>query len=43
VNGVLEAFYHDYVTLRRELVNFHFLEREGGGGLYWVGVGPDEE
>jgi DNA-binding HxlR family transcriptional regulator len=43
VNGVIEAFHHDYVTLRRELVNFHYLEREGGGGVYWRGAGPEDE
>lgn len=42
VNGIIEAFHDDYVTLRRELVNFHFLERAGGGGVYWVGPGPHE-
>jgi biotin operon repressor len=41
VNGIIEAFHDDYVTLRRELVNFHFLERAGGGGAYWVGPGPE--
>jgi biotin operon repressor len=43
VNGIIEAFHDDYVTLRRELVNFHFLERAGGGGVYWTGAGPDDQ
>lgn len=35
VNAILEAFYEDYVTLRRDLIDFHFLAREGGGRMYW--------
>jgi hypothetical protein len=31
----LQQFHPDYAALRRYLVDFHFLEREGGGGLYW--------
>jgi len=35
VNAIIEQVYPDYATLRRELVESHFLQREGGGGLYW--------
>lgn len=36
VNAVLKMVYaHDYVTLRRELVDFGYLRRELGGGKYW--------
>lgn len=38
VNEVLKDFYaYDYVTLRRLLVDFHFLNR--AEGVYWVGQG----
>lgn len=43
INAIIEAFHDDYVTLRRELVNFHFLERAGGGSEYWVGPGPENQ
>ncbi|NDJ76052.1 MAG: metalloregulator ArsR/SmtB family transcription factor [Chloroflexi bacterium] len=39
VNQRLERYYHDYVTLRRELVEFGFLEREPAGRTYWVSEG----
>jgi biotin operon repressor len=35
VNGILKAVHEDYVSLRRELYELGFLEREGGGGRYW--------
>lgn len=36
VNTVLKAFYaEDYVSLRRDLVDFGYLRRERGGGKYW--------
>jgi predicted transcriptional regulator len=36
VNEILSRFHEDTATLRRELVGYGFLEREGGGGEYWV-------
>jgi DNA-binding transcriptional ArsR family regulator len=39
VNAIIEQVHPDYATLRRELVDFHFLEREGGGGSYWRAAG----
>lgn len=33
VNAVLQTYHDDFATLRRELVNFHFMER--ANGLYW--------
>ncbi|MBE2184316.1 MAG: metalloregulator ArsR/SmtB family transcription factor [Anaerolineae bacterium] len=33
VNEILGKFNEDYATLRRELVDFHYLEREKG--IYW--------
>ena len=35
VNEMLGRFHEDTATLRRELVTYHWLEREGGGGEYW--------
>ena len=35
VNEVLARFHEDYARLRRELVEFRFMDREGGGGDYW--------
>ena len=35
VNAIIEQVHPDYATLRRELVDFHLLRREGGGGGYW--------
>jgi DNA-binding transcriptional ArsR family regulator len=39
VNAIIEQAHPDYATLRRELVDFHFLERQGGGGTYWRAAG----
>jgi biotin operon repressor len=36
VNEILKPVHADYARLRRELINFHFLEREPGGSLYWL-------
>jgi hypothetical protein len=37
VNAVLKTAYaEDYVSLRRELINFGYLRRERGGGQYWL-------
>ena len=35
VNTLLKPFHEDTATLRRELVGYHLMEREGGGGEYW--------
>ena len=35
VNQKLAQFNDDTATLRRELVDYHWLEREGGGRAYW--------
>jgi hypothetical protein len=34
VNDILRVAHDDYVTLRRELIDYGFLKREGG--VYWV-------
>jgi predicted transcriptional regulator len=36
VNERLSQFHEDYASLRRHLVEFKLLEREGGGGAYWL-------
>lgn len=40
VNLVLSKYHEDTARLRRNLVEFGFMEREGGGGDYWL---VDEE
>jgi biotin operon repressor len=36
VNEMLGQFHEDTATLRRELVGYGWLKREGGGGDYWI-------
>jgi hypothetical protein len=36
VNQILEAAYHDYVTLRRYLIEYGFMDRLADGSSYWV-------
>jgi predicted transcriptional regulator len=40
VNEILSQYNKDTATLRRELVDYHLLMREGGGGEYWL---PESE
>jgi biotin operon repressor len=35
VNEILAGYHEDTATLRRELVGFGLMKREGGGGDYW--------
>ena len=35
VNEILAGYHADTATLRRELVGFGLMQREGGGGEYW--------
>lgn len=35
VNELLKRYHDDTATLRRELVGFGMMQREGGGGEYW--------
>lgn len=35
VNQILARFHEDTARLRRDLVDYHFMTREGGGGQYW--------
>ena len=36
VNEILLKFHEDTAMLRRSLVEYHFMAREGGGGCYWL-------
>jgi hypothetical protein len=39
VNGILSRFNKDTARLRRALVEYKFMDREGGGGKYWrIGI-----
>jgi len=35
VNEILSKYHEDTATLRRELIGFGLMQREGGGGEYW--------
>jgi hypothetical protein len=35
VNAILKAAYHDYVTVRRYLIEYGFLDRKPDGSEYW--------
>ena len=35
VNEILSKYHEDTATLRRELIGYGLMEREGGGGEYW--------
>jgi len=41
VNQIIARFNEDTATLRRELVDYHWLKREGGGGAYWRPEQPE--
>ena len=43
VNQKLAQFNDDTATLRRELVDYHWLEREGGGRAYWRPVDGESQ
>jgi len=36
VNILLKKYYEDYVTVRRYMIQYGFLDRSGDGKLYWV-------
>lgn len=36
INGVLARYHDDYWMLRRELIDFGFLDRTADGSAYWV-------
>ena len=35
VNEILSQYHEDTATLRRELIGYGLMQREGGGGEYW--------
>ncbi|HKJ37401.1 MAG TPA: DUF2087 domain-containing protein, partial [Anaerolineales bacterium] len=35
VNEILSGYHEDTATLRRELIGYNLMGREGGGGEYW--------
>jgi len=43
VNEMLARFHEDTATLRRELVGYGLMQREGGGGEYWSQPGQNPE
>lgn len=43
VNAVLKSVYEqDFISLRRDLVDFGYLRRERGGGKYWLAPAENE-
>lgn len=36
VNEIIKRFHPDYATLRRDLVEFKYMQRERGGAHYWL-------
>ena len=36
VNEIIKQFHPDYATLRRDLVEFKYMQRERGGAHYWL-------
>ncbi|MGG1574722.1 DUF2087 domain-containing protein [Fictibacillus sp. NRS-1165] len=36
VNEILKTVYHDYVTLRRYMIAYGFLDRKADGSAYWL-------
>ena len=36
VNLIIKEFYEDFSTIRRELINFRYMQRDPRKGTYWV-------
>jgi hypothetical protein len=36
VNAILKEVHGDYATMRRDLIEYGFMERERGGASYWL-------
>ena len=36
VNKIIKKYFEDYTTLRRELINFGFMQRNSISGEYWM-------
>ena len=35
VNDIIKVMYHDYVTIRRAMIDYHFMDRVHDGSKYW--------
>ena len=42
VNNLLKPIYHDFVTIRRYLVDYHFIDRKTDGSSYWLNVNQED-
>ena len=38
VNNIIKCLYDDYVTVRRYLIEYGFLQRDNKGSIYWVNI-----
>lgn len=36
LNEILKKIYHDYVSIRRYLIEYSFFDRSKDGSLYWI-------
>jgi len=36
VNAIIQSFYSDYVTIRRYLIEYKFMDRKNDGSSYWL-------
>ncbi|MCI1580038.1 MAG: DUF2087 domain-containing protein, partial [Clostridium beijerinckii] len=36
INRILKRVYEDYVTIRRALIEYGFIERKKDGSSYWI-------
>lgn len=36
VNNIIKKYFEDYTLIRRELVNFGYMQRNSSTGEYWV-------
>ena len=43
VNEILSRYHDDYAFMRRSLIEYRMLAREGGGGAYWRPVDPEHQ
>ncbi len=41
INDVLKEVYADYTTIRRALIDYHFMNRHKG--VYWLGEGRGDQ
>ena len=41
VNEILSRYNDDTATLRRGMIEYHLMQREGGGGVYWRSDEPN--